>query len=332
MNCEYDNYFSWTSRIDDIITKIHDLNHGIKVNHSNYREIFNNLNQYLKIDDVILNTKTHPFLNQAVRGAIALPDHEFKIIFSDLLKKTDLKYHDLCDSENGCKLGKIRKEIFNGLAKFFEKADHDLDAALTESIPNYNHNLHFVNYEKVLEKSIEKFIELNSNEENSSELIDRFKHRIQEYKNLQHKTHDLSFKFDIAKILSIIDCEQSVLIHDFDQEEYYDINISEEYKNFPKSSLVKFDYKNGKPFVPFICAGGINYLPKALEKIYLVLFDHTIDNLNNYYANGLVYSEVGLEILFEYINSKNFQTNDEIKNFFESKNYQDLYDEYDEFS
>jgi hypothetical protein len=339
MNHEYDNYFSWVCRTNDVITKIEDLNHGLKIDYSNYRQVFNNLDQYLKIDDVILNTEVHPFLKQAIKGAIELPDHEFKIIFSDLLKKTDLKNHDLCDLENGCKLGKIREKIFNGLAKFFEKADRDLDAALTESIPNYNHNLHFVNYENILDLVINKFTQFNSEKENFSELLDDFKYRIQEYKNLQHKSHDMAFKLDLNKLISVFDSDKDVIVHDFDQEKHFNLNISEEYKNFPKFSLFKVDFKNGKPYVPLISAWTINYLPKSMEKLYLMFFDHTLDNLNNkfekingfIYMNQLIYSEVSLEILFEYITSKNFKTNNEIKNFFNQIDYHDLYNEFDEF-
>jgi hypothetical protein len=341
MNYEYDNYFSWTSRISDLITKIEDLNEGVKVNSSNYRDIFENLDKYLKIDDVILNTDIHPFLESAIKGAVNFPEHDFKIIFSDLLTKKDLKSYKLCDSENKCKLDQIRKEIFGGLSKFFEKVDHDFDEALTKSLPEYNHNLHFVNYEDVLDKAFVKFSEFNSSEENLEDLINSFKEKIEKYKTFKSKipAYDIAFKVDLGKVLGVFDSEKNIIAHDFDQGKYFEANIDEDYVDFPKVSLVKFDYYPDKSYNALICAFGINYFPKALEKMYLVLFEHIIDKsggdkfigLEDSLKSNFVYTETNLEILFEYIISKNFETNEEIKDFFEKITYQDLYDDFDEF-
>lgn len=336
---EYENYFSWVSRAGDVIEKIEGLHDGLKVDYSNYRDIFMNLDKYVKIDDVILNTETHPFLENAIKGALDYQDKNFKIIFSDLLSKKDLREYNLCDSENQCNIKQIRKEISDGILKFFEKSGENLDFALSESFSNYNHNLKFVNYKDIFEKASKKFSEFNSRRENLSELESAFKKKIEKYINFEHITHSMAFKLDLAKILSIFDSEKNVLVHDFDQGQYFDLEISDEYSNFPKFSLFKIDFHEGKPFVPFICAFGLNYLPKSLEKMYLVFFDHTMENLNNKFKNvhgfvyigNLIYTEIGLEILFEYISSKNFQTNDEIKNFFDLIDYHDLYKEYDEF-
>jgi hypothetical protein len=333
---EYDNYFSWTSRISDVITKIEDLNPGIKIDHSNYREIFDHLSDYIKIDKLMTNTDFHPFLFNAFSGAKNFLDHEFKIIFLDLVAQRDLDQFELCDQENNCEINKIRKEFFHGLEKFFEKSESDLDLAMSEAFPDYNHNLHFINYEEILEKALEKFIEFNKSEKNSTELIEGFKKIIEKYKNFQYGEDgsykwDFAFKFDFAKLMSIFDSETNVLTHDFDQIEHFDIKIPENSKNMHKFMIEKFDIDKKNSYDRKQCAFTINYLPKTLEKLYLVFFEHTMDHVPDFQEklNFLISSEVRLEILFEYLASKNFKTNEEIENFFKEKSYQDIYQDFD---
>jgi hypothetical protein len=203
--------------------------------------------------------------------------------------------------------------------------------------PDHKNNLYFVSYEKVLEKVLERFIEFNENEENSAELIKNFKNIIERYKNFQYGENgdykwDLSFKFDLAKFLSIFESRKEVLVHDFDQIEHFNIKIPENSKNMHKFILGKHNCPDNRRYESYQCMGTINYLPKSLEKPYLIFFEHTMKNLTDLtkQTKVLMHSEPRLAVLFEYLASKNFKTNKEIENFFTNISYQDLYKEFNE--
>jgi ribosomal protein S15P/S13E len=108
-------------------------------------------------------------------------------------------------------------------------------------------------------------------------------------------------------------------------------------KDFPKFCLVESNNKNHQDL--FDTGIKINsswipeqifYLPETAKKIFCMFFEHTMNNLQD--KNSLNnYMGVGgrLEVLFEYLDSKNFKKNDDIINFIENTSYNQIYDEFD---
>jgi hypothetical protein len=185
---DYNFCFSWAIKTSDIIDFIQESNQ-IKVNNDNYGEIFENLSNYIKIDDVILNTSKHPFLFNFVKGAAFNPEKEFNTIFSEVIKKKDL-------ADSFCE---VKEKIHHGFKKFFKEAEKNLNDSLGERFENFNKNLHFIDYQDLINSSLEKFEKYNKDEPNFEELKQRFFE-----KNLNlicGDKYDIYFQIDLLKPL-----------------------------------------------------------------------------------------------------------------------------------
>jgi hypothetical protein len=347
---DYINCLAWVCRISDIIPKIQNLNSEIKIDHSNYKEIFSNLDGYIEIDNVILNTEQNPFLSNLCSGAVNFPEHKFDVFFADCLTKDDVKKFNLCREENNdCDHKMIRSEIFYGLSKFFEKAEFDLNHEIKKTFTNNNYNLHFINLEEAQEKALANFQALVEGESNKDDLIKRFESALEHYKNLENsslnnqcKEQSMSYKVDLLKILGFISGEnQDFLVQDFDRLEYSNLDISEKSKNFPKFHLgeseEKFQKVQKKMFGSdqkinsFWIPEQIFYLPDVTKKLFCMLFEHCMFHLDDYIKIAKWGYGVGsrFEVLFEYLDSKSLKTNEDIENFIKNTSYNDMYDEFD---
>jgi hypothetical protein len=331
---DYNFSLTWVIKTPEIMNLIQEKNH-IEINNDNYEEIFNNLSNYIEIEDVIFNTSKHPFLFNFVKGAVDHPDKEFNTIFTEVLSKNDLRnFHiktkSFCD---------VKNKIHDGFKKFFNETEEKLHNSLSEKFDDFRGNLHFVDYKDLLNLSIETFEKYNKNEPDFENLKNQYEKKI---KNLICENgYSLSLKLDTIKLLSGLESElsskssnqiQNFLHIDYDcPEEIINLELKEETSMFPKFTIIHPCLEiDGKPhFYPTLC-GCLIYFPKACEKLLGVFFEENLDQQKDF--DILKHPETQLESLFEYLHSKNLKTNNDIKNFVDSKTYQELRDDYKDFN
>jgi hypothetical protein len=332
---DYDNNFVWIVKITDILSDI-EKNNNIQINNENYLKILENLDKYIQIDDVIFNTNLHPFLFNFVKGAVENPQKEFNTIFSEILSKEDLEKFGI-NSENFCQ---TKEEFHNGFAKFFKNSEEKIHKLLHEKFPDFNENLHFVDYKDLLthlEKTFDKF---NKDQENFDKLKARFSKRIEDF--ICEGCFDLSFKMDVLKPLIGAEAgkfkdeenQKNILFIDYDFEKLFNLEIKDQTSEFPKFLIMNPSLKEDGSSFPFYpnLIGSLIYFPKSCEKLISMFFEHSLQTTDqNYPLQMQLYPEKRFEIFFEYLTNKGFKSNEEMLNFLNSKTYQELYKEYDEY-
>lgn len=329
---EYQNNFVWVILIDNLLNSI-ETKHQININNENYQQIFNNLNQYLSLEDIIVNTDDYPYLFNAINNSINHQEKNHQIIFEESLRYENKNFFNPDEKLDLNKYVEIKDNIHQGLKKFFIEQEQKICQALEEN--NQLCNFHFKDAQDIIHNGLNIFAKLNlDNNKNTPEqiipLIQKFSNNLINFLYSDFPNH---FKIDTLKILSFLDNTENCngfLMTDFDEPKNFNIQIDQNSPDLPKFSLMKF--KQSNQFSTGCHAGAI-YMPQASQKLFVCLFDHTMNNLERVLdcTQTSVCVEKRFEIMFEYLVSKNFNNNQSFKNFIDNISYQELYNDFDNF-
>jgi len=343
----YSNNFVWINFIENIIPKI-EKQFNSDIDYTNYKKYFSNINN-LDISQIIVNTKEYPYLDNVIESAKNNPNKNYNIIYDEMI---DLYKFDLLKKFNLFKNNNPESydnKLFISEDEINWNAYLDLKYNFHQSIHNYFNekeielqkmhgikNIHFIDIANLSMDIINLFHYFNIDDiEIDSKLLD-FENKILNYLNFDINSR--ANKIDIDKIFSLLlfnEENRNILLCDFDQKENFDLNIIENHNNCidcPKFSLMGFTQHPKNSFSTG-CHAALLYSPEVTKKLFLVLLDHTLSNPDAKLgvSESIVCIEKKFEILFEFLHDKDFNSNNELRDFLINTKYNDLYNDYDSY-
>jgi hypothetical protein len=329
------NNLLWVNFAENFIGRIEN-NANIIIDDTNYEKIFSELNKYIEIDDLILNTKDYDYLSNLINSAEQNPHKIYQIIFDEMLdlnkeyirNKFHLIKEDKDFSLDLKKYSDIKSFIHKSFKDFFEES----------SLKIFNkfkiNNIKFIDIFETGIESIKSFKKFNYNENDINEKITDFFERVNTY--LSYDINNRADKIDIDKLFTLSfaneNCSNSFLF-DFDQSNNFNINLDHnECKICPKFSLMRFSHYPETLF-PKGCHAAMVFSPEISKKLFLMLLDHTLANQDSVLkvSNVPVCVEKRLEILFEFLLDQNISNENEFKDFIENTEYQKIYSDFDNY-
>jgi hypothetical protein len=321
-NNHYCNNYLWVSFAENFVPKIEKIINE-ELNSLNFREIFSNLKDFLKVEDIILNNKIYPYLSDVLENAALYPEKMHQIIYDEmidlnnleLLEKFDLIFkNDLNTFELDLeKYIEFRDVVHDGFKNLFNEAKNQIIEYL------HLNNVDFVDIIDAAKDCIKLFATFNLDSEDFEERLYEFGSKISEYLSLN--TQSRMNKIDIDKMFAIVfsgENSKDTLFCDFDQKKNFNPDISNlDCDICPKFSIMRFEQH---PEVIFTtgCHAALVFSPEASKKLFLMLLDHTLtnqlENLKNI-SPMPVCVEKRFEILFEYLSEQNINNSDEFNKF-----------------